>query len=189
MGELLELFHFENDESAIVRRVSTTRKAIELFKNSVRKRVRRYLVMLRDQFANTIVAEELSSRILRIADSVRMKNDHVASIENKAALVVGSFLEDSERKTRQPNLFAAACVKQERLLLPGICDSQFAPPPVPSRKTKRHEAALNQALTQKSIDSPQHFRRPMFLGREAAKRTDTDSTIQRSRASLPAYVA
>ena len=111
MGQRLELFHFENDESAIICRVSATGEAIELFKNSVRKRVRHCLVMLRNQFANTIVAEEFSSRILRIADSVRVKHDHVTGVENEAALIVSCFLENSERETRQPNLFAASSVK------------------------------------------------------------------------------
>ena len=169
--------------------MSPARKTIEFLKDSVRQTIRREIVMLRDQLANTIVAKEFSGGILRIADSVRVKHDHITGVENEAALIVSCFLENSERKTDQPNLFATAPMKQERLLLPRICNSQFAPSAMPGCKTERHESPLDHALAQKAIDGPQHFRGPVLLGRETAKCSDAHGAVKCSRTSLPTHVS
>ena len=61
--------------------------------------------------ADAIVAEEFAGGILRVADAIGMKHDDVARIENEAALVVSGLFEHPQRKTRQPNFFAAAAME------------------------------------------------------------------------------
>jgi hypothetical protein len=50
--------------------VSPARKAIEFLEDSVCQSIRREIVVLRDQLANSIVTEEFTGRILRIANTV-----------------------------------------------------------------------------------------------------------------------
>src|SRR5262249_23760133 len=138
---------------------------------------------------DAIVAEKFAAGSLRVPDSVGMKHDHVARVQNKAALVVGGFLENSQRKTGEPDFFAVAAVIKERLLLPGIGHAKLAPSAMPGGETERHEAAFDHALAEKAVDGVQHFRRAVLLGRKAAQRADSHGAVERGRASLPAHIA
>ena len=78
---------------------------------------------------------------------------------------------------------------EQRLLLACIGNAQAAALAIPGGKTKRHEAAFDHALAQKTIESAEHVRGTRLLRTETAKCADGHRAIKRGRASLPAYIA
>src|SRR5208282_2559779 len=164
-------------------------ECVRLSEDSVGDAIGRQILVLTDDLRDAAMAEELSRGVLGVADTVGIEDDHVAGIEYERPFVIGRFLENSERKTRQRNLFALSPVAENRLLLSRVREAQKAAPAIPGGKAESHEAALDQAFAQKSVDGAKHVRGPRLQRAEAAQGSDGDRAVQRGGASLPAHVA
>ncbi len=111
-------------------------ECVRLFEDTVGDAIGRRGLALVDDLHDPAMAEEFARGVLRVDDAVGIEDDDVAGIEYERAFVIGRFLENSDGKSRQRNLFALSPVAEDRLLLARVCETQKAAPAIPGGESR-----------------------------------------------------
>src|SRR6202165_1999751 len=99
---------FCDHQGPVIRKRSVLREPIHFAQNYVGNFRRGRFMVLFDQLHKPRRSEELAFAVHGLRDSARVEYENISSLERDGPVVVSSFLENAQRKSRQFNPAAAS---------------------------------------------------------------------------------